>query len=141
MKNLIFALIISFSSVIFGCSNEISPETTEKIDVDLTKLSPTMIYAEVFNILQAPNDYRGKILKIRGKYLASHDPQKDEIHHACVIYDATACCMQGFEFELAENQKYPPNQCEITLIGRFDTYKIQKIDNPILRDAKIDDWR
>ena len=132
MKNLIFALIISFSSVIFGCSNEISPETTEKIDVDLTKLSPTMIYAEVFNILQAPNDYRGKILKIRGK---------DEMHHACVIYDATVCCMQGFEFELAENQKYPPNQCEITLIGRFDTYKIQKIDNPILRDAKIDDWR
>ena len=104
MKNLIFALIISFSSVIFGCSNEISPETHEKIDVDLTKLSPTMIYAEVFNILQAPNDYRCKILKIRGKYLASHDPQKDEMHHACVIYDATACCMQGFEFELAENQ-------------------------------------
>ena len=46
--------------------------------------------------------------------------------------------MQGMEFELAEGT-YPPNESDITLIGKFDTYTIQKIDNPILRDAKIAD--
>ena len=46
--------------------------------------------------------------------------------------------MQGMEFELASG-KYPPNESEITLIGKFDVYTIQKIDNPILRDAKIAD--
>ena len=110
----------------------------KKVDVDLTKLSATMVYSEVFNILQTPNDYRGKIFKIRGRHMVSHDPQKNEYHHACVIFDATACCMQGMEFELVD-ENYPPNESEITLIGRFDTYTIQKIDNPILRDAELVD--
>ena len=42
------------------------------------------------------------------------------------------------EFELASG-KYPPNESEITLIGKFDVYKVQKIDNPILRDARLAD--
>lgn len=46
--------------------------------------------------------------------------------------------MQGMEFELAEGN-CPPNESEITLIGKFDTYTIQKIDNPILRDARLAD--
>ena len=131
------------SVALVGCGDEkvAVPEkvsVAETVDVDLTKLSSTMVYSEVFNILQTPADYRGKIFKIRGTYMASHDPQKDEFHHACVIYDATACCMQGMEFELVDDN-YPPPDSEITLIGRFDTYTIQKIDNPILRDAKVVD--
>lgn len=108
----------------------------EKIDIDLTKLSKTMIYSTVFDILENPAEYRGKIIKIRGNYTAFHDPAKNEYHHACVIMDETACCMQGMEFELL-NGKYPPNESEITLIGKFDTYTIQKIDNPILREARL----
>ncbi len=140
----IFAVAVMILSVaLVGCSDEktSAPEkisVAENVDVDLTKLSPTMIYSEVFNILQKPADYRGKTFKIRGMYMVSHDPQKDEYHHACVIYDATACCMQGMEFELVD-ENYPPPDSEITLIGRFDTYTIQKIDNPILKDAKVVD--
>lgn len=140
----IFAVAVMILSVaLVGCSDEktSAPEkisVAENVDVDLTKLSSTMIYSEVFNILQTPADYRGKTFKIRGMYMVSHDPQKDEYHHACVIYDATACCMQGMEFELVD-ENYPPPDSEITLIGRFDTYTIQKIDNPILKDAKVVD--
>ena len=116
------------------------PEKTlsEVVDVDLTKLSGTMIYSAVFDIVENPLEYRGKTIKIRGTYFVSHDPAKDEYHHACIIWDATACCMQGMEFELVD-KNYPPNESEITLIGKFDVYTIQKIDNPILRDAKIVD--
>ena len=141
MKN--FLLIICAAMFLVGCGdeNKFEPEKVsqvEKIDVDLTKLSETMVYSAVFDIVENPSEYRGKIIKIRGKYFAFHDPAKNEYHHSCVIWDATACCMQGMEFELASG-KYPPNESEITLIGKFDVYTIQKIDNPILRDAKIAD--
>lgn len=141
MKN--FLLIICATMFLVGCGDEnnFEPEKVsqvEKIDVDLTKLSETMVYSAVFDIVENPSEYRGKIIKIRGKYFAFHDPAKNEYHHSCVIWDATACCIQGMEFELASG-KYPPNESEITLIGKFDVYTIQKIDNPILRDAKIAD--
>lgn len=111
---------------------------SEVVDVDLTKLSETMIYSAVFDIVENPLEYRGKTIKIRGTHFVSHDPAKDEYRHSCVIWDATACCMQGMEFELASG-KYPPNESEITLIGKFDVYTIQKIDNPILRSARLAD--
>ena len=143
MKKIFAVALMILSVAIVGCSDEktSAPEkisVAENVDVDLTKLSSTMIYSEVFNILQTPADYRGKTFKIRGTYMVSHDPQKDEYHHACVIFDATACCMQGMEFELVD-ENYPSPDGEITLLGRFDTYTIQKIDNPILKDAKVVD--
>ena len=140
-KFLVVVLMIAAFSV-GGCGEEkISvPEkiSAEVVDVDLTKLSATMVYSAVFDIMENPAQYRGKTIKIRGTYFAMHDPAKDEYHHACMIWDATACCMQGVEFELAD-KNYPPNESEITLIGKFDVYTIQKIDNPILRDARLAD--
>lgn len=128
--------------LISGCSEEKNPvpekTLSEVVDVDLTKLSETMIYSAVFDIVENPLEYRGKTIKIRGTHFISHDPAKNEYRHACIIWDATACCMQGMEFELASG-KYPPNESEITLIGKFDVYTIQKIDNPILRSARLAD--
>lgn len=139
----ILAIICAAGLLMTGCGEEktSAPEkvlSVEVVDVDLTKLSSTMVYGEVFNIVENPSEYRGKTIKIRGTYFAAHDPAKDEYHHSCVIWDATACCMQGMEFELADG-KYPPNETEITLIGKFDVYTIQKIDNPILRSAWLAD--
>lgn len=137
-----FATICAACLLLTGCAEEKHPvpekTLTEVVDVDLTKFSATMVYGEVFNILENPALYRGKTIKIRGKYFAFHDPAKDEYHHSCVIWDATACCMQGMEFELAD-KNYPQNESEITLIGKFDVYTIQKIDNPILRSARLVD--
>lgn len=137
-----FAALCAAALLVSGCVEEQHPvpEKTlaEVVDVDLTKLSATMVYPAVFDIVENPTAYRGKTIKIRGKYFAFHDPAKDEYHHACVIWDATACCIQGMEFELAD-KNYPPNESEITLIGKFDVYTIQKIDNPILRDARLAD--
>ena len=130
--------ILTATLLLTGCGDEIpAPEkiSAEVVDVDLTALSATMVYSAVFDIVENPAAYRGKTIKIRGTYFAMHDPAKDEYHHSCVIWDATACCMQGMEFELAD-KNYPPNETEITLIGKFDVYTIQKIDNPILRDAR-----
>lgn len=120
--------ICAVGLLISGCGEEKNPvpekTLSEVVDVDLTKLSGTMIYSAVFDIVENLLEYRGKTIKIRGTHFVSHDPAKDEYHHSCVIWDATACCMQG---------------SEITLIGKFDVYTIQKIDNPILRSARLAD--
>ena len=137
-----WAAICAAGLLISGCSEEKNPvpekTLSEVVDVDLTKLSGTMIYSAVFDIVENPLEYRGKTIKIRGTHFISHGPAKNEYRHACIIWDATACCMQGMEFELASG-KYPPNESEITLIGKFDVYTIQKIDNPILRSARLAD--
>lgn len=43
-----------------------TPEYTGQIDVDLTKLSSSMVYAEVFNMMVQPQDYVGKQVKMAG---------------------------------------------------------------------------
>lgn len=118
-------------------SNKISDETFDKsneknnlitsnnkIDVDLTSLSGTMVYAEVFNMIMNPENYSGKIVKMKGQFVAFEDMGSSDIFYACVIADATACCSQGFEFvplsEYDYPKDYPEIDSEITIIGKFE---------------------
>ena len=43
-----------------------SAQNTDGIDVDLTKLSSTMVYSEVYNMMYTPDDYIGKTVKMKG---------------------------------------------------------------------------
>ena len=48
---------------------EITKENeTPKVDNDLTELSGIMAYSEVFNILNNPEEYYGKTMRIKGKF-------------------------------------------------------------------------
>lgn len=107
----------------------------QKVDVDLTKLSSTMVYSEVFNMMYAPEDYNGKTVKMNGAFALycqrlTEDGQPDldyPISYACVIADATACCAQGLEFVLSGDHSYPDDFPElgknITVMGTFETYE------------------
>ena len=107
-------------------------ENSNSIDVDLTKLSSTMVYSEVYAMMTAPEDYIGKTVKMNGQFAlyqatdANGQPVPDQIYFACVIADATACCQQGLEFVLAGDYKYPDDYPElgtdITVVGEFQTY-------------------
>ena len=103
-----------------GASEEIVP------DVDLTALSSTMVYSEVYNMMTAPSDYIGKNVKMKGAFSYYQDPNTGNEYYACIIQDATACCAQGIEFVLAGDHKYPDDypemNSEITVAGVFDTY-------------------
>ena len=100
-----------------------------KVDVDLTVLSSTMVYAEVLNMMTEPNAYDGKTVKMRGRFGASYGYRpdgtinEDVLIFACIIADATACCSQGIEFVLsgAYNfpEDYPELDSEITVTGTF----------------------
>ncbi len=122
---------------------ELTKETAEEgdIDVDLTVLSSTMVYSEVYNMMVKPDDYIGKTVKMTGMYSYYHDDATGNDYHACIIQDATACCAQGIEFTTTDDFKYPDDYPEmgddVTVIGRFDIYYEGDFCFMTLLDARI----
>lgn len=113
---------------------------TKSVDLDLTQLSSTLVYSEVYNMLITPDDYKGKIIKMKGQFNQYTDEETGKIHNAVIIPDTTACCQQGLEFELSD--KTNPNfeqDTEITVVGTFDTYSDGKFLYCHLKNAKIID--
>lgn len=111
---------------------------TEGIDVDLTILSSTVVYSEVYNMMYLPEEYIGKTIKMRGMFSSYHDEDKDKYYYACIIQDATACCAQGIEFELEGEhspEDYPDEGQEVTVEGVFDTYVEDDYTYCTLRNA------
>lgn len=98
----------------------------EGIDIDLTKLSSTMVYAEVFSMMTNSKEYVGKTIRMRGYFSYYHNKPTDTYYFACLIKDATACCAQGIEFVLAGNNSFPDDYPrpgdEITVTGVFEPY-------------------
>ena len=103
------------------------------VDVDLTVLSSTMVYSEIYNMLyNDPAHYLGKTVKARGTFslyqlVTDGVLQPDPVAYACIIADATACCAEGMEFVLEGDYTYPDDYpelgAEITVIGEFQSYE------------------
>ncbi len=94
-----------------------------KVDLDLTKMSATMIYSTIFDMLVMAEDYIEKNIKVTGWFETYTDPQTGELYYAVVVPDATACCQQGLEFVWPGDHKYPedfpePGQ-DITVTGFY----------------------
>lgn len=122
-----------------------SPSATAGIDVDLTVLSSTMVYSEVYNMMMTPEHYLGKTVRMHGLCSiyesAAVDGQVAQVYYTCVISDATACCSQGIEFVLAGAvgaDAYPPTDTEITVTGTFQTYDENGILYCHLVDATLE---
>ena len=99
---------------------------TEGVDVDLTLLSSTLVYAEVYNMMYYPEDYVGKIIKMKGSFNVYTDTEKGIDYLAVLVADATACCQQGLEFTW-EGHKYPEDYpkmgTEMTVTGEVELYE------------------
>ena len=100
------------------------PEEYKTVDVDLTKLNSTMVYSEVYNMMNSPDSYTGKKVRMNGAF--TYAEGENRYYFACLIADATACCAQGIEFVLKNERSFPgeyPDLGEsITVVGIFDTY-------------------
>jgi len=122
-----------------GCSNaadDVDKDNTilpkestpsRSIDVDLTVLSSTMVYAEVYHMVESPDEYLGKTIKMNGPYVSSFYDETNQYYHFIIIEDATACCQSGLEFKLSGDHNYPDDYPEemdkIEVVGVFNTYK------------------
>lgn len=112
--------------------NETDIEETKDIndvDVDLTVLSSTMVYSEVYNMMVNPDVYLGKTIKVIGPYYAGQLVYGTEkYYHFVVISDATACCQNGIEFIWDDNShvypdEYPKDNTVIEITGVFSSYE------------------
>lgn len=121
-------------------------DTAESAFVDLTALSSTMVYAEVFAMMSSPEDYVGKTVKMqgifsKGQLYAAGSLNDGGTVFACVIQDATACCAQGIPFELAGDHSYPQDYPElgdtITVVGTFEIHQQEGMQFCRLRDAEL----
>ncbi|MBQ7128388.1 MAG: hypothetical protein IJO19_00175 [Clostridia bacterium] len=145
----ILALIICLIIAVFSAScgsierveeiakskNKTTKKTTESvvaanntaIDIDLTTMNSTMVYSEVYNMISTPDKYVGKIVKMNGAFALYENEEKTKNYYAVIIKDATACCSQGLEFIWEGEHKYPDDfpkiGSDITVVGRFETYK------------------
>lgn len=116
-------------------------QSADGIDVDLTKLSSTMVYSEVYNMMVSPDNYTGKTVKMKGQFAYYEDPETKAQYFACIIADATACCSQGLEFVLTGEHTYPDDYpelgSEITVTGTFELYEEGGFQYCRLADAEI----
>ena len=127
------------------------PEQTQPsadgVDVDLTVLSSTMVYSEVYNMLyNDPAHYLGKTVKARGEFsiyqlVTDGVLQPDPVSYACIISDAAACCAEGMEFVLEGDLTYPDDYpelgTEITVIGEFQSYEENGMTQYHLVNARL----
>lgn len=112
-------------------------DAAQTLDVDLTKLSSTMVYSEVYNMMNNPDDYVGKTVRMEGRCVSSYMQETDTTYYAVIIADATACCAQGLEYLLASGQ-YPENDQNVTVIGEFETYEELGYQYCRLKNARLE---
>lgn len=145
MKRHIIPILFLCTLILCACSDTKPQDQAEvtansdisKPDIDLTKLSSTMVYSEVYNIMQDPANYKGKTIKIRGIYLPVTGTD-NAAYPACLIQDATACCQQGIEFVTKDNN-YPKEGTSMVVQGKFEAY-VDKSDGQTyyhLKDAVL----
>ncbi|MCR5743908.1 MAG: hypothetical protein K6F92_09365 [Lachnospiraceae bacterium] len=111
------------------------------VDVDLTVMSASVVYAEVYSMMVAPETYIGKTVRMEGQFAYYYDEANDHYYYACIVMDATACCSQGIEFITAEEKTFPDDFPEpgsmIEVVGVFDTYMEGEYTYCTLRNATM----
>lgn len=160
MKKILFSIMILCVALSFGACGSANKESksvdskastkqaaqnssgnSENIDVDLTTMSSTMVYSEVYNMLVTPNEYIGKKVKMRGEFAIYEDEKTGSRYFAVIIADASACCSQGLEFVLKGEHSYPKDYpelgTEITVMGQFQTYEENGEKYSHLIDAEV----
>ena len=120
----LLALFLTLASVSAAFAETASEPV--RVDLDLSRMSSTIVYAELYNIQYDPGQYLGKMIRISGQYSVYRDPVTQTVYYACVVPDATACCMQGMEFVPAgdppdPDAPYDPEMI-ITVTGRLEIY-------------------
>ncbi len=134
-------VIITPSPVEKDIESQTATDNTQEYDVDLTALSSTMVYSEVYNMMVTPEEYVGKTIKMSGSFATFINEEDGRYIFGCVITDATACCAQGIEFELSDDYKYPDDYPKdgdtICVTGTFDTYQEEQFTYCTLRNARL----
>ena len=119
------ALLLAMVLMLCACGSEQLPEG---VDVDLSRMSGTVVYGKVYDMVNNGKNYQDKIVRMQGAMSTIDVKEKGK----------AGCCSQGIEFVLADqNAAYPAIGTEITVEGRWDWYQLYGLDRYRLLDAKV----
>jgi hypothetical protein len=132
---IVLSLLCLICAALSGCSKGeaqaqgltvAETEQTKDVDIDLTELSSTLVYAEVYNMMMSPDEYMGQTVKMSGSYYASFAEETDQYYHYVIIEDAAACCQSGLEFMWSGDHEYPADypadNTNVEVTGVFSSY-------------------
>ena len=137
MPKVVLAVLLAFAALFAEESNG-----KKKYDIDISRMSGTMVYGQVYQMVMYPSKYLGKHIKMKGIFSSYYDEELERRFYGCVIQDALACCSQGLAFELAKPRKYPkeyPAEGDAIIVeGDFDFESDEGGGGfPIIRNAEM----
>ena len=137
MPKVAFVVLLAFAALFAEV-----PTGNKKIDIDISRMSGTMVYGQVYQMVMYPSKYLGKHIKMTGIFSSYYDEEMKRRFFGCVIQDALACCSQGLAFELTKPRKfpkeYPAEGAVITIMGDFDFESDEGGGGfPIIRNAEM----
>ena len=108
----------------------VAPATTDLVIeedyIDISGMSDTMEFAELYNVSYYPDAYEGKTFRMRGQFTSIYIEEEDTRYYACYVLDDTGCCMQGFEFvcdDLTFPDDYPEEGEYFYVTGTIENYE------------------
>ena len=108
--------------------------TFPKADIDFTRMNYNMISGKLFDVLIDSQKYLGKTIRFKGQYFPTREESLGVTMHSVLIYDATACCQTGLQFELInsenidESELYPSVSENIEIFGKLRCKEINGMD-------------
>jgi hypothetical protein len=134
-------IVLSMCHLFSAGAETADPSEMPAVDLDLSGMSGTVVYAQIYNLLSDPAPWLGKTIRMAGYYSFYDDQEQGIVYHACVIPDATACCAQGIEFVWAGEHNwpddYPEDGADITVTGRLEIYEENGYSYLHLMDADV----
>ena len=136
------AVIVALCLFSITSANAADKVSANRVDIDLSRMSSTMVYTMVYKMVTEPEKFVGKTIKMKGAFSSYKDEETGRRFFGCVIKDALACCSQGLAFETAKPRKYPseyPSEgSTIVIVGIFEYEKEEDgIGFPIIKNAKL----
>ena len=140
---ILVSLTLLLAAVPASIAENVSPAADQEVsvDLDLSEMSGTIVYAQIYNLMSDPTPWIGKTIRMAGDYSYYNDQDQGIVYHACIIPDATACCAQGIEFVWAGEHNwpddYPEEGADITATGRLEIYEENGYRYLHLVDAEV----
>ncbi len=110
-------------------STDLIPGTqnvADGVDYDLSGQNYNIVSAMNFDMAVEPERFYGKVIKMRGQFFSDVEPDTKTRFYSCILYDATACCQAGIDFQMSGNKIYPDDfpaeGSTIEIVGTFKDF-------------------
>jgi hypothetical protein len=104
-----------------------APAPAQSVDLDMTGMGSAIAYSQAVDIMTNPDDYLGKVIKVKGNYYPTYYDPTAQYYHLVLVGDETSCCRQQLEFawtgDHAFPDDYPDMNAEIIIAGVFERYE------------------